>query len=224
MSAFEFFIESEPEAVLAEEGRLLFARGIDFVLGVAAMTQLPVGDRLEVCFAGRSNVGKSSLINAVTGRKGLARASNTPGRTQQLNFFNIDDKLYLVDLPGYGFAKAPVKVVETWQRLLKSYLSGRASLRRVFVLIDGRHGPRPADLEIMKLLDSAAVTFQAVLTKADKSEETQLKRAIDATKAELRKHPAAFPALLVTSSASGRGIATVRAAIAALLRDGGVRQ
>jgi GTP-binding protein len=224
MSAFEFFIESEPEAVLAEEGRLLFARGIDFVLGVAAMTQLPVGDRLEVCFAGRSNVGKSSLINAVTGRKGLARASNTPGRTQQLNFFNIDDKLYLVDLPGYGFAKAPVKVVETWQRLLKSYLSGRASLRRVFVLIDGRHGPRPADLEIMKLLDSAAVTFQAVLTKADKSEETQLKRAIDATQAELRKHPAAFPALLVTSSASGRGIATVRAAIAALLRDGGVRQ
>jgi GTP-binding protein len=224
MSAFEFFIESEPEAILAEEGRLLFARGIDFVLGVAAMTQLPVGDRLEVCFAGRSNVGKSSLINAVTGRKGLARASNTPGRTQQLNFFNIDDKLYLVDLPGYGFAKAPVKVVETWQRLLKSYLSGRASLRRVFVLIDGRHGPRPADLEIMKLLDSAAVTFQAVLTKADKSEEAQLKRAIDATKAELRKHPAAFPALLVTSSASGRGIATVRAAIAALLRDGGVRQ
>ena len=132
------------------------------------MDALPPADRVEVCFAGRSNVGKSTLINALTGRKALARASNTPGRTQEINYFTLGEDHYLVDLPGYGFAEAPVDVVARWQRLLKAYLSGRATLRRAFVLIDARHGVKPVDEEIMALLDSAAVTFQAVLTKADK--------------------------------------------------------
>ena len=132
------------------------------------MDGLPPADRLEVCFAGRSNVGKSSLINALTGRRAIARTSNTPGRTQEINFFTAGDSHYLVDLPGYGFAKAPIPVVEKWQRLLKAYLSGRATLRRAFLLVDMRHGVKDVDAEIMRMLDSAAVTFQVVLTKADK--------------------------------------------------------
>jgi GTP-binding protein len=140
------FPETEaPDAHTTEQGRMLFASGTDFVKGVVAMSGLPPADRIEVCFAGRSNVGKSSLINAVTGRKALARASNTPGRTQEINFFTAGDSHYLVDLPGYGYANAPVKVVEKWQHLLKQYLSGRQSLRRAFVLIDMRHGVKPVD-------------------------------------------------------------------------------
>jgi len=205
----------EPDAQALEKGRLLFAGETDFVKGVVAMDGLPPADRVEVCFAGRSNVGKSSLINALTGRKGLARASNTPGRTQEINFFTAGD-IYVVDLPGYGFANAPVAVVEKWQRLLKQYLSGRQTLRRVFVLIDARHGAKAVDEEIMSLLDSAAVTFQVVMTKVDKLKGDALQAALDKTRAALTKHPAAFPELILTSSEKGDGIKTLRAVIAGI--------
>jgi len=204
----------EPEAL--EAGRRLFAGGADFLKGVVAMSGLPPADRIEVCFAGRSNVGKSTLINALTGRKALARASNTPGRTQEINFFTLGESRYLVDLPGYGFANAPVKVVETWQRLLKAYLAGRPSLRRAFVLIDSRHGPKAVDAEIMKLLDRAAVPFQAVLTKADKISAAAQEEALAATRATLARHPAAYPEIILTSSEKGLGIDVLRAAIAGL--------
>lgn len=199
-----------------EKGRVLFAGQTEFVKGVVAMDGLPPADRIEVCFAGRSNVGKSSLINALTGRKGLARASNTPGRTQEINFFTCGDALYLVDLPGYGFANAPVKVVEKWQRLLRAYLSGRQTLRRAFVLIDARHGIKTVDEEILDLLDKSAVTFQAVLTKIDKVKEAERPTVLAQVRAALSKHPAAFPEIVVTSSDKGEGIDTLRAVIAAL--------
>jgi len=200
-----------------EAGRKLFAGPVDFRKGVVAMSGLPPDDRLEVCFAGRSNVGKSSLINALTGRKALARASNTPGRTQEINFFDLGTQRYLVDLPGYGFANAPVAVVEKWQRLLKSYLSGRASLRRAFVLIDARHGVKPVDAEILSLLDKSAVPFQVVLTKADKINTTQREQVLEQVREKLAKHPAAFPELVLTSSEKGEGIATLRGIIAGLI-------
>ena len=203
----------EPEVL--EKGRLLFAQHTEFVKGVVAMDGLPDGDRVEVCFAGRSNVGKSSLINALTRQKGLARASNTPGRTQEINFFSLADR-YLVDLPGYGFANAPVAVVEKWQRLLKAYLAGRVNLRRAFVLIDARHGVKPVDEEIMRLLDRSAVTFQAVLTKVDKNKTNQTDKVLEQVRAKLSKHPAAFPELVLTSSEKGDGIDTLRAIIANL--------
>ncbi|MEL6915983.1 MAG: ribosome biogenesis GTP-binding protein YihA/YsxC [Pseudomonadota bacterium] len=203
------------DAATREAGRKLFARPTEFVKGVVAMDGLPPDDRVEVCFAGRSNVGKSSLINALTGQKGLARASNTPGRTQEINFFSLEDR-YLVDLPGYGFANAPVAVVEKWQRLLKSYLQGRVNLRRAFVLIDARHGVKPVDAEIMALLDSAAVTFQVVLTKADKNKASQTETVLAQVREKLSKHPAAFPELVLTSSEKGEGLDTLRAIIATL--------
>lgn len=199
-----------------EKGRLLFAQGSDFLKGVVAMDGMPPADRLEVCFAGRSNVGKSTLINAVTGRKALARASNTPGRTQEINFFTTADSHYLVDLPGYGFAKAPVKTVEKWQRLLKAYLAGRATLRRAFVLIDARHGIKAVDRDILGLLDTSAVGFQVVLTKADKVKAKDRDRVLDQVRGALAKHPAAYPELVVTSSETGDGIDTLRAIIASL--------
>ncbi len=180
------------------------------------MDGLPPSDRIEVCFAGRSNVGKSSLINALTGRKGLARASNTPGRTQEINYFTTTGGPYLVDLPGYGYANAPLKVVEKWQRLLKAYLAGRASLRRAFVLIDARHGVKPVDDEIMTLLDKAAVTFEVVLTKADKVKAKERDAVLSQVRRALAKHPAAYPELVVTSSEKGDGIDTLRAIIATL--------
>ncbi|MEO9863775.1 MAG: ribosome biogenesis GTP-binding protein YihA/YsxC [Yoonia sp.] len=204
-----------PEDAEREAGRLLFAGETGFVKGVVAMDGLPPADRLEVCFAGRSNVGKSSLINALTGRKGLARASNTPGRTQEINYFTAGD-LYVVDLPGYGFANAPLPVVEKWQRLLKSYLRGRQTLRRVFVLIDARHGAKAVDDEIMSLLDSAAVTFQVVMTKVDKLRGDALEQSLAKTRAALVKHPAAYPELILTSSEKGDGIETLRAIIAGI--------
>ncbi len=200
-----------------EQGRKLFAGPVDFLKGVVAMDGLPPDDRIEVCFAGRSNVGKSSLINAITRRKGLARASNTPGRTQEINFFTMGDDRYLVDLPGYGFANAPVAVVEKWQRLLKAYLSGRPNLRRAFVLIDSRHGVKQVDEDIMALLDRAAVPFQAVLTKTDKLKVGALDKVLDQVRGKLSKHPAAFPELIVTSSEKGDGVPTLRAAIAGII-------
>ena len=211
-----FPVAQDPDQHALEKGRLLFAGETEFVKGVVAMSGLPDPDRLEVCFAGRSNVGKSSLINALTGRKGLARASNTPGRTQEINFFTAGEGHYLVDLPGYGYANAPVPVVEKWQRLLKQYLSGRQTLRRAFVLIDARHGAKKVDEEILSLLDSAAVTFQVVLTKADKVKEKEREKVLDQVRNALSKHPAAFPELVVTSSEKGWGIPTLRSIIADL--------
>lgn len=215
--ALPFPLADAPDAQTAELGRKMFAGEVDFLKGVVAMSGLPPGDRTEVCFAGRSNVGKSTLINALTGRKALARASNTPGRTQEINFFTMADSHYLVDLPGYGFANAPVAVVEKWQRLLKQYLSGRQNLRRAFVLVDTRHGIKPVDEEIMSLLDSSAVTFQCVLTKADKVKDKDLDRILAQVREKLAKHPAAFPELILTSSEKGDGIATLRATIATLV-------
>lgn len=213
-----FPLAPQPEPAAAEAGRLLFAAGSEFLKGVVAMDGVPPGDRVEVCFAGRSNVGKSTLINAVTGRKALARTSNTPGRTQEINFFTIADSHYLVDLPGYGFANAPVKVVEAWQRLLKAYLAGRANLRRAFVLIDSRHGIKQVDEEILTLLDASAVPFQVVMTKADKVKADALDSVITQVRGTLAKHPAAYPELLVTSAEKGSGIATLRAIIAGISR------
>lgn len=216
MAQMQFPLAEEPDAQATERGRKLFAGQSEFVKGVVAMSGLPPADRIEVCFAGRSNVGKSSLINALTGTKGLARASNTPGRTQEINFFTQGPDLYLVDLPGYGYANAPLPVVEKWQRLLKQYLSGRQTLRRAFVLIDARHGIKAVDEEILKLLDSSAVTFQCVLTKIDKVKAKDRERVLAQVRAALAKHPAAFPEIVITSAEKGDGIATLRAIIAGL--------
>jgi GTP-binding protein len=211
-----FALAEEPDADAIEAGRKLFAGECDFLKGVVAMDGLPPADRLEVCFAGRSNVGKSSLINALTNRKGLARASNTPGRTQEINFFSLGPERYLVDLPGYGFAEAPRAVVERWQALLRAYLAGRATLRRVFLLVDARHGLKSVDGEIMGLLDRSAVTFQVVLTKADKPGPGDLDRIVDQVRAGLGAHPAAFPEIILTSAQTGRGLETLRATIAGM--------
>lgn len=216
MSGMTFTLAPEPEFDAQEAGRLLFAGPVDFLKGVTAMAGMPPADRLEVCFAGRSNVGKSSLINALTGRKNLARASNTPGRTQEINFFTLGEARYLVDLPGYGYAEAPVAVVAKWQALLRQYLAGRATLRRAFVLIDMRHGVKDVDEEILKLLDRSAVTFQVVMTKADKVNAATREANIAQTMAALARHPAAFPEIVVTSSEKGEGIATLRAIIAGM--------
>lgn len=216
MSQLPFPFAEDPDAPAREKGRLLFAAETGFLKGVVAMDGLPDPDRIEVCFAGRSNVGKSSLINAVTGRRGLARASNTPGRTQEINFFTTTNGPYLVDLPGYGYANAPVNVVEKWQRLLKAYLAGRQNLRRAFVLIDSRHGVKKVDEEIMSLLDSSAVTFQVVMTKADKVKEKDRAKVWEQVRKALSKHPAAYPEMVLTSSEKGDGIETLRAIIASL--------
>jgi GTP-binding protein len=206
-----FEVVPPPEWEESEAGRKLFAGPCDFVKGVVAMDGLPPADRLEVCFAGRSNVGKSSLINALTGRKGIARASNTPGRTQEINFFALGEAIYLVDLPGYGFAEAPKPVVEKWQALLRAYLAGRPTLRRAFLLIDARHGIKAVDEEIIKLLNRSAVTFQTVLTKADKPSKADLAAVIADTAVKLAKQPAAFPGIIVTSAETGDGLPALRA-------------
>lgn len=206
----------EEKAAFIEAGRLLFAGPIAFELGVADMAQLPDGTLPEVAFAGRSNVGKSSLINAVTGRSKLARASTEPGRTRELNFFRAGERLRLVDLPGYGYAKAPKNEIGRWTALTRDYLRGRASLKRVILLIDGRHGLKPDDKDVMDALDKAAVTYQLVLTKADKVKPTEIGATVDATRAAIAKRPAAHPEVIATSSETGLGIELLRAEIAAL--------
>ncbi len=201
-----------------ERGRRLFTRAWDFARGTPDLDHLPPDDRPEIAFAGRSNVGKSSLINALVGQLRLARASNTPGRTQELNFFTEpNDELYLVDMPGYGFAEAPKEKVAAWNKVLRTYLAGRRSLLRVFVLVDARHGLKPVDDEIMSLLDGAGVSYQLVLTKADKISKTDLAKVGERTQKALAKHPAAFPTLIETSSESGQGFEELRATIAQLL-------
>ena len=217
MTGLTYKLADDPDFDAREAGRLLFAGPVDFVKGVVAMAGLPPADRLEVCFAGRSNVGKSSLINALTGRKNLARASNTPGRTQEINFFAAGDSRYLVDLPGYGYAEAPKPVVAKWQALLKSYLAGRQTLRRAFVLVDARHGIKEVDAEILTLLDRSAVTFQVVLTKVDKILTAERLAVIEQVKGALTRHAAAYPEIVVTSSEKGDGIETLRAIIATMI-------
>ena len=202
---------------LEEEGRKLFAGRVEFLLSAPSLNFLPEPDYPEIAFAGRSNVGKSSLINAGTGRKAIARASVTPGRTQELNFFEVGEptRLRLVDMPGYGFAKAPVKVVERWRRMVRDFLRGRQPLRRTLVLIDSRHGIKPPDEEMMRMLDEAAVGYRLVLTKADKVKASELAETLAQVEAEARKHAAAYPTIHVTSAEKGMGIAELRAAILA---------
>lgn len=210
-------LSEEEQAIRLEKGKTLFNKRCDFVLSVANLKQLPSDDRVEIAFAGRSNVGKSSLINALFGQKKLAKTSSTPGRTQQLNYFNLDDKLYLVDLPGYGFAKAPKDIVKNWQNLINTYLVGRASLRRVFLLIDSRHGIKKIDEEIMDMLDKAAVTYQIVLTKIDKISTKELERIIAETNEKVAKHTAAHILVLKTSSEKNLYLDELKAEVADLL-------
>jgi GTP-binding protein len=204
------------DADALEAGRLLFAGPIAFELGVTAMASLPVADRPEVAFAGRSNVGKSSLVNAVCGRKGLARASGEPGRTRELNFFDVGGRLRLVDLPGYGYAKAPKTEIARWTGLTRDYLRGRPGLQRVFLLIDSRHGLKDTDIAVMKTLTEAAVVYQVVLTKADKLSRTGLEAMLAQTQDRLRREPAAHPVIIATSAEGGMGIGDLRAEIAIL--------
>ncbi len=200
-----------------EQAAKLFSGRVEFLLSAPQLKFLPEPTAPEIAFCGRSNVGKSSLLNALTGRKALARTSVTPGRTQELNFFEVGDPTLfrLVDMPGYGFAKAPPKIVEAWKRLVRDYLRGRAVLKRALVLVDARHGLKDVDREMMKLLDEAAVTYRVVLTKADKLKASELEAVRAATAEEAKKHAAALPVLHVTSSEKRMGIDELRAAVLA---------
>jgi GTP-binding protein len=208
--------DSAPDAAAEEKGRRLFARACDFLTGAASDAALPPAHHPEIAFAGRSNVGKSTLVNALTGRRTLARVSHTPGRTQQLNFFSLGEQLILVDLPGYGFAAASKAKVAGWTQLTERYLKGRPTLRRVLLLIDARHGIKEADRPIMAMLDEAAVSYQIVFTKIDKVRAGELQRRAATTAAALAKHVAAHPVIHLTSAHDGLGIAALRASIAAL--------
>jgi GTP-binding protein len=205
-----------PDPDWIERGRLLFAGPIDFERSVPSLEFLPDEGAPEVAFAGRSNVGKSSLINAITGRNKLARASTEPGRTRDLNFFHVGEQLRLVDLPGYGYAKAPKSEISRWTELTRDYLRGRSTLKRVILLIDGRHGLKPDDKDVMDALDKAAVTYQIVLTKADKVKPTEIEATAAATQLAIAKRPAAHPEVIATSAETGLGIELLRAEIAAL--------
>jgi len=207
---------AEEKAAFFEAGRLLFAGPCDYTVSAVKIDQLPAPRPVEVAFAGRSNVGKSSLINAVTGRKTLARTSNTPGRTRALNYFTLGEKVFLVDMPGYGYARAPKAEIAAWTGLIEHYLSGRASLRRVFLLIDARHGLKASDEAIMGLLDRAAVIYQAVLTKIDALPTAARGEAVERLAAQLAKRPAAHPRVIATSARSGEGLAELRSEIAEL--------
>jgi len=214
------------EAFTAEEtetGRRLFARPWRFTHAAASLDSLPGMRGVEIAFAGRSNVGKSSLINALTGHNALARTSRTPGRTQELIFFSAGDALTLVDMPGYGYAAAPKAKIAAWTGLIRAYLRGRANLARLYVLVDARHGLKAVDADIFALLDESAVSFQVVLTKADQAKSAELAERLAATAAALRKHAAAYPEVIPTSAQTGDGIADLRAAIARLLAERGNR-
>jgi GTP-binding protein len=204
-----------------ESGRGFFAGPKFFVMGVAAIDGLPTSTLPEIALAGRSNVGKSSLINALCGVKDLARTSSTPGRTRELNFFNIGDALHLVDMPGYGYAEAPKAEIKKWQALLRAYLRGRPGLIRAFALIDARHGVKDVDKNMFDLLDEAAVTYQLVLTKIDKLKLAELQKSLASAIETARRRPAAFPKVLATSSETGAGIAELRAKIAGLVSGRG---
>ena len=197
-----------------EEARKLFAGPCDFMLGVAGLNQLPDAGPPEIAFAGRSNVGKSSLVNTLTNRKTLAKTSHTPGRTQQLNYFNLGDRIYMVDMPGYGYAKVSKTQRDEWTQLIFDYLRGRATLRCVFILIDSRHGLKDSDIELMKMLDETAVQYRIILTKTDKVKSQELEKVSEKITATIKKHAAAFPAILPTSAHKGMGIENFRAVIA----------
>ena len=214
---------TEPDAKLIEQGRKLFAGDFTFIWASPSIETLPPMAGVEIAFAGRSNVGKSSLINALTGRNALARTSHTPGRTQELIFFDgpAQAGLRLVDMPGYGYASASKAKVASWTALIHKYLQGRSNLARVYVLIDSRHGLKDVDLDVLKTLDRSAVSYQVVLTKADQVKSAALEACSEATLAALTKHPAAFPEIIATSSRTGAGMAELRAAMVRLLGERG---
>jgi GTP-binding protein len=223
MNASPTMPDSNPDAPpdFVEAGRKLFAGPSDFIWAADSLKALPPQSKVEIAFAGRSNVGKSSLVNALTGRNTLARTSHTPGRTQQLNFFTINDRFHLVDMPGYGYAAVEKEKVQAWTRLIHDYLRGRASLARVYLLIDARHGIKPVDETVLETLDKAAVSYQIVLTKADELKAGEIEKRMAETAGRIERRAAAFPEIMPTSSRTGGGIPELRAGIARLLADRG---